>query len=92
MRDLILKYIANPNSIILAVTPANSDIATSDAIQLAHAVDPKGDRTVGVLTKIDIMDKVSLSPSLSPLLSGGTDWTHWGSVLLKLKWWIRWHC
>ena len=39
------------------MTPANSDIATSDAIQLARAVDPKGDRTVGVLTKIDIMDK-----------------------------------
>ena len=58
IRDLLLQYIANPNSIILAVTPANSDIATSDAIQLARAVDPKGDRTVGVLTKIDIMDKV----------------------------------
>ena len=57
IRDLLLQYIANPNCIVLAVTPANSDIATSDAIQLARAVDPKGDRTVGVLTKIDLMDK-----------------------------------
>jgi dynamin 1-like protein len=57
IRDLLLQYIANPNAIILAVTPANSDIATSDAIQLSRAVDPKGDRTVGVLTKVDLMDK-----------------------------------
>lgn len=39
------------------VTPANSDLATSESLQLAKAVDPKGDRTVGVLTKIDLMDK-----------------------------------
>jgi hypothetical protein len=36
IRDLVLKYTANPNSIILSVTPANSDIATSDAIQIAR--------------------------------------------------------
>jgi dynamin 1-like protein len=57
IRDLVLKYTANPNSIILAVTPANSDIATSDAIQISRAVDPSGDRTLGVLTKIDLMDR-----------------------------------
>mmetsp|Transcript_15375 Transcript_15375/g.51631 ORF Transcript_15375/g.51631 Transcript_15375/m.51631 type:complete len:761 (-) Transcript_15375:6-2288(-) len=57
IRDLVLQYIANPNSVILAITPANSDIATSEAIQLAKAVDPSGSRTVGVLTKIDLMDK-----------------------------------
>ena len=57
IRDLVLKYTANPNSIILSVTPANSDIATSDSIQIARAVDPAGDRTIGVLTKIDLMDK-----------------------------------
>lgn len=46
-----------PNAIILAVTAANSDLANSDAIQLAQSVDPQGYRTVGVMTKVDLMDE-----------------------------------
>ncbi|KAG5626561.1 hypothetical protein H5410_011779 [Solanum commersonii] len=46
-----------PNCIILAVSPANQDLATSDAIKISREVDPKGERTFGVLTKIDLMDK-----------------------------------
>lgn len=38
------------------MTPANADLATSDALHLAREVDPAGDRTIGVLTKLDIMD------------------------------------
>jgi hypothetical protein len=49
-------YVKHENVIILAVTPANADLATSDALRLAREVDPTGERTVGVLTKIDIMD------------------------------------
>ena len=37
------------NAIILAVTPANADLATSDALHLAREVDPAGDRTIGEL-------------------------------------------
>ncbi|MBA0823663.1 hypothetical protein Goarm_020381, partial [Gossypium armourianum] len=48
---------SKPNCIILAITPANQDIATSDAIKLAREVDPSGERTFGVLTKLDLMDK-----------------------------------
>ena len=43
IRDLILKYISNPNSIILAVTAANTDMATSEALKVARDVDPEGD-------------------------------------------------
>ncbi|PIC20687.1 hypothetical protein B9Z55_025797 [Caenorhabditis nigoni] len=43
--------------LILAVTPANSDLATSDALKLAKEVDPQGLRTIGVLTKLDLMDE-----------------------------------
>ncbi|PWA77888.1 dynamin central domain-containing protein [Artemisia annua] len=46
-----------PNCIILAVSPANQDLATSDAIKISREADPKGERTFGVLTKIDLMDK-----------------------------------
>lgn len=35
------------NAIILAVTPANADLATSDALHLAREVDPTGERTIG---------------------------------------------
>lgn len=53
---LINDYIQNPNSLILAVTPANSDFANSDAIKIAKAVDPEGTRTLAVVTKLDLMD------------------------------------
>ncbi|CAB9512103.1 Dynamin-1-like protein [Seminavis robusta] len=56
IREMCMEYISNPNAIILAVTSANQDIANSDALKLAQAVDPHGTRTVGVLTKLDLMD------------------------------------
>ncbi|KAI9846509.1 MAG: Dynamin- GTPase protein [Sclerophora amabilis] len=55
-RTLISEYIAKPNSIILAVSPANVDIVNSESLKLARYVDPMGRRTIGVLTKLDLMD------------------------------------
>ncbi|KAJ1671157.1 vacuolar protein sorting-associated protein 1, partial [Spiromyces aspiralis] len=57
IRDMLLKYISRPNAIILAVTAANTDLANSDGLKLAREVDPDGARTIGVLTKVDLMDK-----------------------------------
>lgn len=57
IRDMILKYITRPNAIILAVTSGNTDLANSDGLKLAREVDPEGNRTIGVLTKIDLMDQ-----------------------------------
>ncbi|KAK0153772.1 Dynamin-1-like protein [Merluccius polli] len=56
IRDLIMKYISNPNSIILAVTAANTDMATSEALKVARDVDHDGRRTLAVVTKLDLMD------------------------------------
>jgi replication fork clamp-binding protein CrfC len=56
IRDMIIKYITKPNAIILAVTAANVDLANSDGLRLARDVDPEGVRTIGVLTKVDLMD------------------------------------
>lgn len=42
IKELIVKYISNPNSIILAVTAANTDMATSEALKVAREVDPDG--------------------------------------------------
>jgi len=55
--DLVNKYIAQGRTIILAVIPSNVDIATVDILERAAKVDPKGHRTVGVLTKPDLVDR-----------------------------------
>ncbi|ULT99086.1 hypothetical protein L3Y34_000435 [Caenorhabditis briggsae] len=57
IRDMLLTFISRETCLILAVTPANSDLATSDALKLAKEVDPQGLRTIGVLTKLDLMDE-----------------------------------
>ncbi|KAJ8556514.1 hypothetical protein K7X08_032266 [Anisodus acutangulus] len=57
IEDMVRSYIEKPNCILLAITPANQDVATSDAIKIAREVDPAGERTIGVLTKLDLMDK-----------------------------------
>ena len=56
IRALISKFIQNPNSIILAVSAANADIATSESLKIARDVDPDGRRTLAVITKLDLMD------------------------------------
>lgn len=57
IRDMIFKYITKPNAIILAVTAANADLANSDGLKMAREVDPEGSRTIGVLSKVDLMDQ-----------------------------------
>jgi dynamin 1-like protein len=57
IKDMILEFVTHPSSIILALTAANTDLANSDALKLAREVDPHGERTVGVVTKVDLMDE-----------------------------------
>lgn len=57
IKDMLLKYISKPNAIILSVNAANTDLANSDGLKLAREVDPEGTRTIGVLTKVDLMDE-----------------------------------
>lgn len=57
IREMVLKYISKPNAIIVAVTSANQDLANSDGLKLAREVDPEGQRTIGVLSKVDLMDE-----------------------------------
>ena len=55
-KDMARRYVEDPLTIILCVIAANSDIATSDGLMLAKEIDVNGTRTLGVLTKLDIMD------------------------------------
>uniref|UniRef100_A0A8C4F650 Interferon-induced GTP-binding protein Mx n=1 Tax=Dicentrarchus labrax TaxID=13489 RepID=A0A8C4F650_DICLA len=57
IREMIMQFITRESCLILAVTPANTDLANSDALKLAKDVDPQGLRTIGVITKLDLMDE-----------------------------------
>ena len=56
-KNMTLHYINDPRTIVLAVLPANQDMSVSDSLALARQVDPQGLRSIGVITKIDIMDQ-----------------------------------
>lgn len=56
IKGMIFQFIKKESCLILAVTPANTDLANSDALKLSKEVDPQGIRTIGVITKLDLMD------------------------------------
>ena len=57
VRRLVHDYMRNPRSVMLTVIPANVDIATQGILETAEQLDPEGIRTLGVLTKPDLVDK-----------------------------------
>ncbi|KAI3644292.1 hypothetical protein MP228_010456 [Amoeboaphelidium protococcarum] len=57
--DLCRKYLKEPN-IILAVSASDVDLANSEALNESRKVDPDGERTIGVLTKIDLIEPQKL--------------------------------
>ncbi|XP_063423047.1 dynamin-1-like isoform X5 [Mytilus trossulus] len=57
IRNMVLEFISKESCLILAVSPANTDLANSDALKIAKEVDPQGIRTIGVITKLDLMDE-----------------------------------
>ncbi|KAM4044062.1 interferon-induced GTP-binding protein Mx-like [Anomaloglossus baeobatrachus] len=57
IKQIIKDYITKQETINLAVVPCNVDIATTEVLEMAREVDPTGERTIGVLTKPDLVDK-----------------------------------
>uniref|UniRef100_A0A8C6P5W6 Interferon-induced GTP-binding protein Mx n=1 Tax=Nothobranchius furzeri TaxID=105023 RepID=A0A8C6P5W6_NOTFU len=57
IKEMLLQFVTKDNCLLLAVSPANSDLANSDALKIAKEVDPQGLRTIGVITKLDLMDE-----------------------------------
>ena len=54
--QMILNFVQDENIIMLVVNPANQELTNSDVLKLARQVDRLGERTIAVLTKLDIMD------------------------------------
>ncbi|KAL8721074.1 MAG: hypothetical protein Q9181_007788 [Wetmoreana brouardii] len=71
VKKMVRDYIHNTRSTILAVVPANVDIATQEIVQMAEDADPTGRRTLGVLTKPDLVDKGAEDKVLDLVLASG---------------------
>jgi len=69
IQELILKYVQQPNSIILAIVTANTDPSTSESLKIARKMDPEGERTIAVVTKLDLIDKGTIQDA-TDLLCG----------------------
>ena len=57
IRAMVEQYVSNKNTVILAVEGANTDLQTSETLQVARSFDPHGARTLCVLTKVDLLDR-----------------------------------
>lgn len=74
IRDMIMQFITRESCLILAVTPANTDLANSDALKLAKDVDPQGKKRpagVHIYTKLTFLAALHVTKGLFSML------THW---------------
>ena len=67
---MVEAHIRNPRTIILAVLPANIDFATQEILALSEKYDPQGERTLGVLTKPDLILEESGKRAVCNLVLG----------------------
>lgn len=75
IKEMVTQFVSRDNCLILAVSPANVDLANSDALKVAKEFDPSGSRTIGVITKLDLLEEGSdarniLENKLLPLRRG----------------------
>lgn len=70
VRELVTRYIKDGRTIILAVLPSNVDIATQEILELAEEYDKNGERTLGVLTKPDLVTEPSAQAAVCDLVQG----------------------
>lgn len=68
--NMVKEYIKNNRTIILAVLPSNVDIATQEILSLAKEYDKAGERTLGVLTKPDLVTEHSAQVAMCNLVLG----------------------
>lgn len=57
IRSMLMTYITKETCLILAVTPANSDLANSDALQISKDADPDGEL---IRVAVDVQYSVGL--------------------------------
>ncbi|KAF5963044.1 dynamin family [Fusarium coicis] len=67
---MVKNYIRDSRTVILAVLPCNVDIATQEILAFAEEVDPTGERTLGILTKPDLLKERSAKAVVCDLVLG----------------------
>ena len=82
VRRIMNRYIRDERTIILAVIPSNTDIATQEILTIAKEMDPKGLRTLGVLTKPDLIDNGG-EENMMMLVEGKRNPLHLGYYMVR---------
>lgn len=69
IEKMLSKYIKNPRTIILAIIPATIDVESDMGLGLIKTYDPQFRRTIGVLTKVDMLKDSNVENYLSGTIS-----------------------
>ncbi|KAF5232762.1 hypothetical protein FAUST_8549 [Fusarium austroamericanum] len=83
VKGMVQKYIKESRTIILAVVPCNGDIANQKILTYAKEVDPEGKRTLGVLTKPDLVTENANKEVVLNLVRGGRRDLELGYCIVK---------
>ncbi|KAM7223606.1 P-loop containing nucleoside triphosphate hydrolase protein [Rhypophila decipiens] len=70
VRSMVEKYIKDARTVILAVLPCTSDVFTQEILALAEEYDIKGERTLGILTKPDLLSENRAKASICDMVNG----------------------
>ncbi|KAF4630112.1 hypothetical protein G7Y89_g8030 [Cudoniella acicularis] len=83
VENVVKLYMSNRRTIILAVIPYNVDLATQEILKLAEAADPGGIRTMGVLTKPDLVTERTTKDAIIDLVLGKRSNLRLGYYIVK---------
>jgi hypothetical protein len=83
VRNMVEGYMQNSRTIILAVLPSNVDISTQEILQMAERADPDGIRTMGVLTKPDLVTENATRDVVKELIAGKRNKLRLGYSVVK---------
>jgi len=70
VRNMVELYIRNTRTIILAILPSNVNVTTQEILKMGEKADAGGVRTMGVLTKLDLVTEVASQKVIEDLVSG----------------------
>ncbi|KAH0421177.1 interferon-induced GTP-binding protein Mx1 [Colletotrichum camelliae] len=83
VENMVKSYMENPRTIILAVISCTVDIATQEILKLAEAADPEKVRTMGVLTKPDLVTETATRGAIIDLVLGRRSTLKLGYYVVK---------
>ncbi|KAK3309619.1 P-loop containing nucleoside triphosphate hydrolase protein [Chaetomium strumarium] len=85
VRDMVRSYIRDSRTVILAVLPCNIDISNQEILTLADEYDKDGERTLGILTKPDLVPEMSMRRSVCDIIHGNKKPLRLGYYLVRSR-------